>query len=273
MFIENTTPYVGKLRYRLERYPHYTGGNPWSKLNKVHANLGFAKLVSRMYPNTKKEGFEINMGKVQKIESFTGGKIGKYEWWECTSKKTGNHKTLTKKPNPDIYDIKFYGELPNSFLSNDGVYMGDIEEAWWYYRNQFRVSEKYPGRVAIQYSENEYEHQYLYHLSGDRVNMLSEGYYGYSHRGGCLFKIGDRIFDEKYEPIEEDYEPWEWTGWVQDYEKALADAKKRNDKFDINDIENDGVSRYIPFTKRGKELIKTWADAELAAYNLSNYLG
>jgi hypothetical protein len=274
MFIENTTPYIGKLKYRLEKHPHYTGGNPWSILNKIHSDFGFVKLVSRIYPNHKKDGFEINKGKIQKIESFTGGCIGTYEWWEVVSKKSGKQKTLTKSPNPDIYEIRFHGELSNSFMSKDGSYFGDIETGWWYYKNQFRVSEKYPKGVAIQYTKDGYENQYLYHLGGHKLpeNQIV-GYHGYSHRGGQTFKLGDRIFDETYEPNEEDYEPWEWAGWIQEYDKALIDAYKRKDTFDIKDIQIDGVSRYIPFAKRGKQIIKTWEDAELAAYNLSNYLG
>ena len=274
MFIENTTPYIGKIKYRLEKYPEYTGGNPWSKLNKIHKDLGFVKLVSRMYPNQKKDGLEINMEKVLRIESSTGGKIGKYEWWEAISKNTQNHRTMTKKPNPDIYKEQFHGELPNSFMTENGIYMGDIGQAWWYYQNQFRVSEKYPGRVAIQYDERTYNHQNLYiSLSGKLPEDKIIGYYGYSHRGGSVFKLGDKIFDEKYKPIEEDYEEWQWAGYVKNYEDGLADAKKCKDNFDIKDIESDGISRYISFTQRGKKIIKTWEDAELAAYNLSNYLG
>lgn len=272
MFIENNTPYVGKLRYRLERHPNYSGGNPWSKLNKVHVDLGFTKLVSRVYPNETMDGVEINKAKVREIEAFTGGKIGKYDWWDCVNKKTGKYHKLTKNPNPDIYEIRYHGELENSFLTKDGRYIGNIEDGWWYHRNQFTISEKYPGQVAIQYDEHSYKYKYLYYLTNRPAEEKILGCYGYSHRGGYLFKIGDRIFDEKYEPIVDDYEPWEWFGWAAEYEKALSDAKKRKDEFDIKDIQSDGISRYIPFAKRGKETIKTWQDAELAAYNLSKYL-
>lgn len=271
MFIENTTPYIGKTRFRFEKHPNWSGGR--SKLNKVHLDLGFTKLVSRMYPNQTMDGLELNKAKIRDIQAYTNGKIDTYNWWDCKSKKTGKYRKLTKLPNPDIYEILYHGELRNSFLSNDGEYIGDVEQGWWYIRNQFRVSDKYPSLVAIQYQKETYNRQYLYYLNGNQLpdNKII-GMYGYSHRGGSLFKIGDRIFDQTYEPIEDDYEPWEWTGWVLEYETALKDARKRKDEFDIKDIELDGVSRYIPFIKRGNKIIKTWDDAELAASNLANYL-
>lgn len=274
MHIKNTTPYVGKIKLRMERHPHYSGGDSWSKLNKIHLNLGFTKLVSRMYPNRKKDGFEINNGKIQKIIALTGGEIGKYEWWDVTNKKTGKHITLTKLPNPDIYEIDRHSVLENAFISTCGSYIGNIEAGWWYAKNQLRVSKKYPATVAIQYEKEFYNQQYLYHLGGHSIptNKII-GYYGYSHRGGNLFKLGDMIFEQDYEALKEDYEPWEWFGYVKEYEDALAKAIKYKNDFDVHDIEYEGVSRFIPFAKRGKQIIKTWEDAELAAHNLSNYLG
>ena len=47
--IKNTTPYLGKLVLKFEKYPHYSGSKS-GVLNKVHLNLGFTKLVSRMIP-------------------------------------------------------------------------------------------------------------------------------------------------------------------------------------------------------------------------------
>jgi hypothetical protein len=48
-FIKNQTPYKGKLKLKFEKYPHYS--NRKNKLNKVHLNLGFTKLVSRIKIN------------------------------------------------------------------------------------------------------------------------------------------------------------------------------------------------------------------------------
>ena len=55
--IKNTTPYIGKLRLKFEKYPEYTGK---SKLNKIHLNLGFTKLVSRITPVQTLKGWVIN---------------------------------------------------------------------------------------------------------------------------------------------------------------------------------------------------------------------
>lgn len=62
-------------------------------------------------------------------------------------------------------------------------------------------------------------------------------YYGFSHRAGCQFKIGDKLFDEK------------WTG-------GLSEAKLSN----------------LPFTSRGGRTIRTWKEAQQAAKNFSNYV-
>ena len=45
--IKNTTPYIGKIRLKFEKFPYYTGK---SKLNTIHLDLGFTKLVSRITP-------------------------------------------------------------------------------------------------------------------------------------------------------------------------------------------------------------------------------
>ena len=108
--IKNNTPYIGKIKLKFEKYPEYTGG---SFLNKVHLNLGFTKLVSRIYPTrTKSDGFKVDPYKVELINKFTGGKISAHtfgdEWGE-----------------PNI--------LLNSFSSQSGVYIGDITQGWWYF--------------------------------------------------------------------------------------------------------------------------------------------
>ena len=45
IMIKNHTPYLGKIYLKFEKDPYYTGN---TKLNKVHLNLGFTKLVSRI---------------------------------------------------------------------------------------------------------------------------------------------------------------------------------------------------------------------------------
>jgi hypothetical protein len=45
--IKNETPYLGKLKLKLEKYPHYSGGDS-GKLNNIHLKLGFTKLLRRL---------------------------------------------------------------------------------------------------------------------------------------------------------------------------------------------------------------------------------
>ena len=96
--IKNTTPYLGKLFLKFEKHPYYTSGQD-GKLNKVHLNLGFTKLVSRMKPKQVMEGGPSNIDpkKIELIEKYTGGVIGIH--------KFGNDGEYV---------------LENSFLTEDG---------------------------------------------------------------------------------------------------------------------------------------------------------
>jgi len=232
MIIKNHTPYVGKIKLRFEKYPEYSGR---TILNKVHLNLGFTKLVSRLEPNYLKEsGREVDPRKVKLIELCTSGKIASYslEPWGGMEQDDCN--------------------LNNSFLSKSGEYIGDIERAWWYYKNHMRVCEAYPHGVA--------------ELVGD--SDVIEGYYGYTHRGGQTFRIGNRLFEANYEPKESNYEPWEWAGFVQEYNKTILEA----DDFDIEWIKRAGISYVIPYKMRGKKEIKTMEECLQAAINMSKEL-
>ena len=108
-FIKNQTPYLGKIKLKFEKNPHYKSGSK-GMLNKVHLNLGFTKLVSRMIPkNVIDGGSNIDPKKIEIIERYTGGVIGEHRFG-----KDGQHI------------------LENSFLSKSGEYIGNIEDAWWY---------------------------------------------------------------------------------------------------------------------------------------------
>lgn len=246
MFIENTTPYVGKLKLKFDKHPYHTDSNPYSLLNKIHLDLGFTKLVSRMYPKQLKNGFhEIDSEKINLILLNTKGKIGVHEWWDVSSKKTGKTKQKYKEPDPNIYDIRFHGILEESFVSNGEQYIGDIQDAWWYYQNNLEVFEPHPHGVAKKIGDN-----------GETV-----GFYGYTHRGGAMFKKGDRLFDKSYEPKEEDYPEWQWAGWVREFKKYPPDLSEEME-----------ISEIIPFNLRGKITINTWDEAAQAAINLAKYL-
>jgi hypothetical protein len=252
MFIKNTTPYVGRLKFRFEKYPHYTGGGS-GVLNKVHLDLGFTKLVSRMIPYKNNGSWVVNSECTKLITKYTGGKIGVYKF------------------GTDDENI-----LENSFMANDGTYIGNIESAWWYYNKKFYVCNEYPGGVAIMlktYSpvirlKNSIEDNYENFITEQIENDNVEGYYGYTHRGGALFKIGDRLFDNYYLPTKSDYSEKEWDGFYKDYQESLS----KSDPFDKSWMVSDGISSVIPFNKRGKKVIETWKEAREAAITMSKYL-
>jgi len=248
MFIENTTPYKGKIKLKFEKFPEYSGQ---SVLNKIHFDFGFTKLVSRMYPYKTNEGYtHLDPEKVKLIVENTGGLIGVHEWWECVSKNTGRRKKTYKKPNTNVWEIIFHGKLPESFVSEkDNTYIGDVERGWWYYQNNLRVCQEHPYGVALEV---------------DKFKKIT-GVYGYSHRGGAMFEIGHRVFNGHYDPKKEDYPKWQWLGFVMEMNSGSAEY--------LLDGEYKQISDYIPFNLRGTKVIETWEEAIEAAKNLSEYLG
>lgn len=231
--IKNQTVYLGKLKLKFEKNPYYR--NPKSMLNKVHLDLGFVKLVSRLYFRKSPTG--INMADPEKkwlISKNTGGKIGPY----------------FPDQNEPLYNsfvyIDYSGSVPKTVL------IGDIELGWMFYENKMRVCPTYPKNVAIKIDSD--------------WNVLE--FYGYSHRGGQTFKIGDRIFDSNFVPIPEHYEEWEWIGYTDKFQEVLDKA----DKFEKERLLEDGIVSIIPFTRRGSITIETNEQAELAAYSFSRYV-
>ena len=243
--IVNRTPYYGRLRFKFEKHPHYTGGGS-GVLNKVHLNLGFTKLVSRMIPYKNDNGWVVSTDCTKLITKFTGGKVGSHTFHD------GEHT------------------LYNSFLTNDGKYIGNIETGWWYYNNNLVICEDYPHGVAIKLKENNYFKKYdrTYHSSDLNLDGDAIGYYGYSHRGGALFQIGDRVFDNYYLPTKSDYTQEEWDEYYEKFQKSIKNA----DEFDMKYIYNEGIASVIPFNKRGKKVIENWKEAREAAVSLSKYL-
>jgi len=253
--VKNRTPYLGKMVLKFERHPYYTSSQD-GKLNKVHLNLGFTKLVTRFIPNQVIAGYSnVDPKKIELIEKYTGGVIGTHKWGD---------------------DDEFV--LEESFLTKEGKYIGSIDRAWWYYTNNLYVCKEYPNGVAIKlktYEPNifitnantvkdDFDPFVIEQIENDNI----EGYYGYSHRGGGLFKIGDRLFDEEYNPVVEDYDEKEFKKWWKEYTKSY----EKGDDFDRKHIYNDGIKSVIPFNKRGKHMVKNWSDARTAAINMSKYL-
>lgn len=254
LLVKNNTPYNGKIKLKFERFPYYSGN---SMLNKVHINLGFTKLVSRMHPNKSFEGWEVNKEKLAKICMYTGGTIKTHQWWEVRG-PNGVFKS-NRKPNIEK-DIVYHGKLENSFMYGD-TYLGDIKTGWWYYKNRLMVCSSEPFGVAIKMKKR------FWDGNGDPINDI-EGIYGFSHRGGSIFKIGDRLFEADYVPHVKDYTKEQWEKWHKQYRKKLYNA----DTFDKKWLTEDGVRAFIPYNMRGSKTIETWNDAILAAKNLSQHL-
>jgi hypothetical protein len=178
---------------------------------------------------------EISIEDIKEIERLTGGKIG----------------THTFGPNDEH-------TLENSFLSPNGDYIGDFNLGKWYIKNKLMIDEEYPNGVAAVIQEGTYGTE----------NPIIEGMFGYTHRGGQLFKIGDRLFDEGHEPKKEDYTKDEWEIFESDFKRTYEES----DEFEKKWIEEDGISYVIPFKKRGARIIETMEDAFQAAKNMSKYL-
>ena len=188
---------------------------------------------------------------------YTGGTIKTYQWWEVRG-PNGIFKS-NRKPKHQK-DIVYSGVLYNSFMYGD-TYLGDVKAGWWYYKNRLVVCETEPKGVAIKIKKG------FWHDDGDYFDLV-EGVYGFSHRGGQLFKIGDRLFDENYKPHVKDYTPEQWEKWHAMYRKKL----RKVDSLDKKWLCEDGVGGFIPFNMRGSKTIETWDEAIQAAKNLSQYL-
>jgi hypothetical protein len=100
-------------------------------------------------------------------------------------------------------------------------------------------------------------------LIGVAYSQKEKGYIGYSHRARQVFRIGDRLFDAKYVPKEEDYEEFEWAGFIQKQKQA----QDRNDKDGWQDRVR--LRDVVPFRLRGATIIKTPKEARKAAHNFA----
>ena len=254
--IKNQTPYVGKTYLKFERMPYYVSGGKGGMLNKVHLNLGFTKLVSRIAPKRDLEGYIIDPKKAELINRWTWGKLGTHQ--------------MDGRPQEEF-------RLSNSFLTSEGNYIGDAKEGWWYYKNNMIVCREYPHGVAIKLKTYHPNNKLKNHIKAPYENYVTEqiendniaGYYGYTHRGGQTFKIGDRFFQEDYKPVPEDYTEKEWAKFEKAFQKALDNSE---DDLDRKWIQESGISYVIPFKMRGPKLIENWYEAKQAAINMSKYL-
>lgn len=105
-------------------------------------------------------------------------------------------------------------------------------------------------------------------------NENKRKYYGFTHRGGCMFGIGDTLFDTNNEDVSFYYRDKKLR-W-----KLLTTLLKyhfKNNVFRFEDMFEDrcigsGITNIVPFKKRGSKLIETLEEAKQAAINMRNYL-
>lgn len=159
--IKNHTPYLGKIKLKFEKYPEYSGT---SKLNRVHINLGFTKLVSRVYSTKTDEGFQFipNPEVIETIRNTTGLLVEDHVFG----------------PEEDSYT------LPNSCMHPDGGYVGDLARGHWYYT---------AGLIAKKGTHT--------HTAWKKA---TKQWVGYSHRAAQAFGKGDKLFDASWVPADED---------------------------------------------------------------------
>jgi hypothetical protein len=241
-FIKNETVYTGVPFIVFEKYPNYIGE---CKLNKVHLDLGFIKLVSRVLRK------EICTEKVKLIEKYTGGLIRRFIGEPYKVLKAGVKL-------PEMRST----ELGDSFVTNDNKYVGDIHNGWWYYKKNLVVTQKHPHGCALKLKKRKEAIIVI-----DNIKVLDitniEGFVGYTRRGSMLFKLGDMLFDETWEPTEETLGKEVYNKFLSEYTKLYL-----NNLSTAKPI----LKETLPYYLWGYKKIETLEECEQAAINFSNYL-
>lgn len=247
--IKNDTPYVGRIDLRFVKKPNNT--DPYSVMNKIHFDLGFTKLISRVVPNRDEDNnFVVDLNKIRLIERYTMGFIKTYRF-----KNTSEY-------------------IKNSFVSLNNQYIGNLMTGWKFYKERLIVTNECPTGVAVKLkkstrtnltlSVNSKKYEMFLDEQIEKNNV--EGVVAFNRtcwgnpNDKCVYilKIGDRIFDMDYVPIETDYEEWEWAGYV---------LKCNEMGLDVNQIAD-----VIPYTQFGSKVIENWTGALVSAINLSKYI-
>lgn len=229
--IKNETPYIGKIKLKFEKDPYWRGS---SKLNKIHLNLGFTKLVSRIYPESDVVGWKIHPEVIAKIEKETGLTIGTYKFG----------------PNEEF-------ELPKSALTPTGEYVGGIEEAWWYLQEGLKAVKGCHPHTAWSNSAKQwigYSHRASCAFGkGDKLfdpNWVPSDEDLRDYEKYFLRKISN--YDKRYE---------EW-------EKSTSPHKATKEDMTLAKW----AVEYIPFRLRGSKAIRSYEDAYQAAVNFAKYV-
>jgi len=226
--MKNYTVYEGKPYLKIERNPYYIGR---SKFNKVIINLGFIKLVSRVKTEKYNLKFLKEIAKNQNVilKAYTiSDKDGSVIYYEPTE------ENLKKYVPCFIKDTQGVAE----WLS--------IYEVFMCYRNKMLIDSHGTAKIF------------------DDTNKHIR-YYGYSHRGGQKFVVGDYLFDNNWEITVEEAE----NSLYEEYFKQFIKAKKKKCN---KDDDYCTIMSFIPFRLRGSKKITSLEEAKQSALNMSDYL-
>ncbi len=173
--IKNHTPYIGKIRLKLERDPYYTNGR--SRLNKVHLNLGFLKLVSRIILPNLKAGTgasEYKLNLLFPIEQATGLNL------ITDMYRSDEDHEIIKTYQGIVFKNKFMNNtlcLHFTPINSPDQYVS-VEDAFWMYKKGLHADDTEAG------------------IAWDEKQQM---WWGWSHRAAASFGLGDKIFDEKWD--------------------------------------------------------------------------
>jgi hypothetical protein len=179
--IENKTPYVGKLKLKLEKNYDYQDTKK-GVLNKVHFNFGFIKLVSRLVPNIDKDGWILKENSIQLIEKYTNCLVGK--------------KNVSDNFFPNGYRNSYFLYIKN------GGYVCDLEHGWWMYQNGIQIYHEFPQCMGLKFVDKKFESCYIF-CGGQKM----------------FIGIGDKVFEPNYRPSKIFHDPKKWKIWHRKYKK------------------------------------------------------
>lgn len=228
--IKKRSFYVGKLSFTITKEsPYYRSGG--DVLNNVHFKFLGLYFASRLAKRQTLKGFRKDQKLIKIFESTCGVKVGNYQ---------------VKDSSQNTYDD---WSLPDAVVTPiSKKLVGTLDDCYWMLEKSVVVCDEFP---SAGYS------------------LKDNAWIGWSHRAKAAFKKGDRLFDEKYKPIESDYTEEEWHKFSLAYQKSLDSAI---DDLDRKWIKEDGISHVIPFKKRGPKVIETNTEAKQAAINFSKYV-
>jgi hypothetical protein len=228
--IKKRSFYVGKLYFSISKEsPYYRSGG--DILNNVHFKFLGLYFVSRLKKRDTVKGFRKDQKLIKIFESTCGVKVGNYQ---------------VKDASQNTYDD---WSLPDAVVTPiSKKLVGTLDDCYWMLERSVVICDDFP---SAGYS------------------LTDNAWIGWSHRAKAAFKKGDRLFDEKYKPVESDYTEEEWTKFSIAYQKSLDSAA---DDLDRKWIIEDGISHVIPFKQRGPKVIETNNEAKQAAINFSKYV-